>query len=242
MRRVAIWMVVSALIACGASGAALGVATDGDSFHAQTELDTLTRMLDPLWQQAWPVRDWDALCKAGVDLAGLLPEIGKMKYTSHHAGKYQSYRAHRTALEQAIAQYRTAAGKRDTAQLAELFLRIKTESDSTIAAMQPIPFPVFDRFHHAVDRLVADRRDADDDSCLTAAMDSLREHLTVLERSPVPAELSDKSSLIGEELAYFRVLLQRVVAARAQGNRTEPRLLMVQLQTRLNNFVRLYLQ
>ncbi|NMC44216.1 MAG: hypothetical protein GYA46_09895 [candidate division Zixibacteria bacterium] len=241
MRRMVVYITLLLVIDFGAVAGEEFIPSP-DSLRVQTELDTLINLFNPLWQNAWPARDWDVLFQAGVDFAGVLPQIAEMKYTSHNGPKFAWYRKHREALEKAIALYRTESGKRDTVQVAALFLRIKAELDSTIMAMQPIPFPAFNHFRRMVDRFVSERGDADDDSCLAPAIDSLQAQVVVLEQSRIPQELNEKSAMIQEECAYFRVLLQRIAGARERGDRTQFRLLTIQLQTRLNNFVRLYLQ
>ncbi|MDD4051841.1 MAG: hypothetical protein PHR28_08090 [candidate division Zixibacteria bacterium] len=241
MRQSLKYLVLLTVFAFGAAYAQESSSGSG-RLHGQNDLAPLDSVISPLWQTAWPARSWDALYEAGPRLLNVLPSLIDLGYSSHNGKKYDRYKKHTTTLEKYIIQYGAAAGNRDSGLIAELLPRIKAELDTTTAMIRPTPYPAFEKLHSRVEHFVASQWDASDDSCLTAETDTLLVQAVDLEQSVIPAEISDKTTMIREEFAYYRVLAQRIKDALIKRDHPLFRRQARLLQTRLNNFVRLYLQ
>lgn len=241
MRQSLTYLVLLAVFAFGAAYAQESSSGSGRS-HEQNGLAPLDSVVSPLWRTAWPARNWNALYEAGSRLLNALPSLIDLNYSSHNGKKYDRYKEHSAALEKYITQYSAAAGNKDSGLIVKSLPLIKAELDTIMATIRPTPYPAFEKLQSNVEYFITGQLNTCDDSCLTAAVDTILTQTTGLEQTVIPGDLSDKAAQIREEFAYYKVLAQRMKDALIKGDRTQFRRQTIQLQTRLNNFVRLYLQ
>lgn len=201
-------------------------------------------ILAPLWHEAFPSKDYGTLMAAAPLLDSAVTAIHEMKYSSRYERKFEGYKAKRHELLSLVVEYEKAAKEKDSARVYYIFPQIQAAFESTAVFLLPLPYPAFDRALTEVSRFTAALPAVKDVNERAKACQSITEMIRLISPVDAPAELKDRdlSGMVPKELAYFDTLSVRMRRALDKGEISKFEQLTKELNTRFQNFRRIYLE
>lgn len=201
-------------------------------------------ILSPLWHEAFPSKDYGTLMAAAPLLDSAVTAILEMKYSSRYERKFEGYKAKRHELLSLVMEYEKAAIEKDSARVYNIFPQIQAAFESTAVFLLPLPYPAFDRALTEVSRFTAALPVLKDVNERAKACENITQMIRQISPGNAPSELRERdlSGMVPKELVYFDTLSVRMHRALDSGEITKFEQLTKELNTRFQNFQRIYLE
>jgi len=208
------------------------------------EFSAFYNLLAPLWNEAYPAKNYEALVAAGPPLDSAMAAIYEMKYSSRYDRKFEGYKERRHDLLSVVSEFSRAAEKNDSDAVYQIFPRIQAAFESTAVYLLPLPYPSFDKALTKVTQFVSALPSISDSLLLANATDTITAMIRRILPADAPGELKarDRTGLVATELAYFDTISVRMRSALEKHETDKFKLLARELATRFLNFHRIYLE
>lgn len=208
------------------------------------KFSTFYDILSPLWHKAYPSKDYSTLMAAAPLLDSAVTAIHEMKYSSRYQHKFEGFKASRHKLLSLVMEYEKAAHRKDSAGVFNLIPQIQAAFESTAVFLLPLPYPAFDRALAEVSRFTAALPKVKDLSERVKACENVTQMIRQISLENAPSELKERdlSGMVPKELVYFDTLSVRMHRALESGDISKFELLAKELNTRFQNFRRIYLE
>ncbi len=204
----------------------------------------LSDIIYPLWQRAYPAKNYSALFAAAPKMDSAMSDFYEMKFSSHYGSKIEAFKERRYNLLQSISDYKKAAEDNDSNAVYQLLPQIQAYFESTAAVLIPYPYPAFDKALTLVFHFADSLPKIDNPLTLAKATDSLTAAIRRISPDSAPTELKSKdiTNLVPQELIYFDTLSVRMRTALEARDMTKFRRLAGELNARFHTFRRIYLE
>ncbi|GEM_PF-6816287 len=201
-------------------------------------------ILAPLWLKALPSKDYGTLMAAAPLLDSAVTAIHEMKYSSRYQYKLEGFKSRRHQLLSLVVEYEKAVQRNDSAGVYSKLPQIQAVFESTAVFLLPLPYPTFDRALTEVSRFTAALPAVKDVSERSKACESIIQMIRQISPEDAPSELKERdlSAMVPKELVYFETLSVRMRQTLDSGEIPKFEQIAKELNTRFQNFRRIYLE
>lgn len=168
----------------------------GRAAETSTTVPALTEfhtVIFKIWHTAWPNKDYDMLMALVPDIEKGVAGVAKAELPGILREKKAAWTAGVEKLQAVAKEYRTAAEAKQQQSLLDAAEKLHSQYESLVRVLRP-PLKELDDFHAVLYMLYHYYMPQDSLAQVRAAVDQLREKMTLLNNATLPARLRDKET------------------------------------------------
>lgn len=200
------------------------------------EISKFRNIFLPLWNTAYPSKNYEALLAAAPDIDSATNVIYKMHFNTRFKDRLSSFNERKYALMKSVSDYKNAAKNSDSAAVFQLLPQIQSEFESTAVILLPLPYSDIERLIVKAKLLTDSLINNGDTLEMAEATDTIIARIQRLSPDSLPDQAKDKANLAVDEFSYFNKLSIRMKDALAIKDMEKYRMLAIELGVRLVNF------
>ncbi len=169
------------------------------------------KILAPVWHQAWPDKDYDALLMAGPRFTEAFVTIAKMEPTFKSQKRQQDFMKYRDEFAKYVKAYSVAAERGEKDKVYELMPGLHDAFEMTATTLLPVSYPEIEALAVTLDLIVGTHLPKDNLEGIIGSTETLLSRFSTLtDTASVPVELKDHLAEIMQAVAVMKKLAMQM--------------------------------
>jgi hypothetical protein len=174
-------------------------------------IDAFHQVLAPVWHNAWPEKNYQALLEVGPKFQKAFTAIAKLNPDFKTETRREAFVKVRNDFSKLVELYAAAAEKGDTAAVYELMPKLHDAFEATARSLLPVSFPEIEGVKITLNLILQKHLPADNMEGIIGSTETLLAKIDALtDTTAIPDELKDKQAEIMDEITAMKKLAQRM--------------------------------
>ena len=211
------------------------------TIYGFTAFKTFHHLISPLWHQAWPAKDYDALVAAGDDFKQVFAEVAKTEPKSRNKFRIREYETLRAKLGVLVENYAQAAAAGEKDKVYAILPELHNAFEITAAALLPIPYMEVHGLY-VTSKLIVEKHLVENNvEGIQGSTEVVVTKVKYLTERSIPIELADQKDGLLAEFATLKDRAAKMKACCDESSMTEYRTHAVAMNQQLAALIEYYL-
>ena len=167
-------------------------------------------IMAPVWHEAWPAKDYDAMIAAGPQFETAFEKIAAMKPEFKSERRKLKFSQLREEFASLVDKFAEAARRNDKETVYELMPDLHDSFEMTASSLLPVHYPEFEGVIITLNLIRESHLPANNIDGITGSTETLVTKMSVLNEETIPQELSDVKQAVLTDLEAVKKLVTQM--------------------------------
>ncbi len=204
-------------------------------------IDDFHKILAPVWHDAWPEKDYDALIAAGPKFKEAFDGIAKLEPKFKSKAREAKFMALRKEFKQKVDEFATAARAGDKEKVYEIMPDLHDAFEMTASSLLPVDYPEFDGFLTTLSIIAKKHIPKNNMEGIIGSTETLVEKASHLNEKTLPEELQEHKKAVLSDLSTIKAITKKMKECCDKKEMDEYKKHLTELQKKVDAFMESYI-